>query len=648
MFCKKLFLTLSCLFCACLWSCVKENDNVVVTTCPITEITYDAATDLSSAELRGEVSGGSDIYERGFIWSKTNKFDFVKTPLPDQTGEFVYELTGLEKNVRYYVTAYALSTSRGVTYGECLYFIASTVPVFEKPAVGTDITGTGFTACGSVISGGAEITEYGVYVKTAGDAESTKILSDNLNGTEYSVVIQGLLPETEYEVILFASNANGETRSEAVTVKTGIVSLPEVEKPVISSIFPTMMNISCRLINDGNDPALTYGIRWGYSENDMSNTVECTGLTDDGSYSATVSGLTPGSGNVYVSSFAVNAAGERVSEAVSEAVPDLSAPEVATSVPVKNTDIFDNSITLRGRIVSNGGLDLDSYGFDLTLTESESVVGSFPADNLDDEGNFSVTLTEADGITANTEYTISAYAVNSEGKSAERSVSARTGLADLREGAELYVRDAAMQFTSVRLVYWELEPLTLTVGASSKTLVFLDRNLGATAIPASFNSNQRQHPEAVGSYFQWGQTELSPRISAAKAQGGYDAKVSVTQNSYQVNTLTNSDTWSALAETGVISNPCPEGYRPVTADELTAAVAAKGVDWFGFSATGFFASGGAYDTKNDSQSLCYLWTDQAAAKTNSRLASISATGTVKITDGGRKQHVPIRCVREVK
>ena len=648
MFCKKLFLTLSCLFCACLWSCVKENDNVVVTTCPITKITYDAATDLSSAELRGEVSGrGSDIYERGFIWSKTNKFDFVKTPLPDQTGDFVYELTDLEKNVRYYVTAYALSSSRGVTYGECLYFVASTAPVFENPASADDVTGTGFTVNGSVISGGAEITEYGVYVRATGDAESTKILSDNLNGTDYSVTIQELLPDTEYEVILFASNANGESQSEALAVKTGTVSLPVVETPVITSLFPTMMNISCRLTDDGNDPSLKYGIKWGYSENDLSNVVECSEIGTDGAFVAMVSGLTPGAGNVYVAAFAENVAGESLSAPATGVVPDLSVPEVETSVPVKNTDIFDNSITPRGKIISNGGLELDEYGFYITVTDGAEV-GTFQADNLDDEGNFSVTLTETDGITANTEYTISAYAVNSEGKSGDKPVSAMTGLADLREGAELYARDADMQFTSVRLVYWELEPLTLTVGGSSKTLVFLDRNLGATAIPVSFNSNQRQHPEAVGSYFQWGQTELSPRISAAKAQGGYDAKVSVTQNSYQVNTLTNSDTWSALAETGVISNPCPEGYRPVTADELTAAVAEKGVDWFGFSATGFFASGGAYDTKNDSQSLCYLWTDQAAAKTNSRLASISATGTVKITDGGRKQHVPIRCVREVK
>lgn len=640
--------------CTILFSCAKNLDeSLAVTTFPVTEILYDPVSDMSEAVVRGEVSGDvNSVYEKGFIWSKGNKFDFNKVPV-NLDGEFSYVMGELEKNVKYYVSAYVLSAV-GTVYGETLCFTASTVPSFDMAEDNaeyvTDITGTTVSLSAELISGGVDVSEYGVYAGPADNPYERKIIASNLSNSVFSVDVTGLLPETEYVLTLFASNPNGEGTLALEPVLTESVAKPVIGNIDLLSVFPNLFTVKGSLHDDGNDPSVECGIKWGLSESDLSNETSVESLDEDGAYTIVVENLSPET-TIYVAGYAENAAGETLSQILNVTLPGTSVPEVETFVPAKGVDVFDNSVTLRGHLISDGGLEISEYGF---VFNGEKYVAS----DLSDDKYFSVEITE--GINPNTEYAATAYAVNSEGQSNEKIITVKTGLVDGRPDGELFVRDENMQQTTTRLVYWELEPVTVSldldgdgVDEMSRSLAFLDRNLGATSLPESFDSDQRVHPEAVGSYFQWGSSKIAPEISYMKALGGYTTKLSITQSVY-TGALTVDKTWSALAEdpsTGV-KNPCPDGYRPVSDVEMLAALEEKGTDYFYLSRTGHFLSGGKYDDQEaNSQNSCYMWLDTPMEGTGQNAqvkALVVRPATAPSTSNkARKLFMPVRCVREI-
>ena len=87
-----------------------------------------------SAECRGEVlsDGGSTVTERGVCYSLAPNPTINNTTVTSGTGtgSFTCELTGLTKNTKYYVKAYA-KNSYGVAYGEEKSFTTDAFPTFQ-------------------------------------------------------------------------------------------------------------------------------------------------------------------------------------------------------------------------------------------------------------------------------------------------------------------------------------------------------------------------------------------------------------------------------------------------------------------------------------------------------------------------------------
>ena len=88
----------------------------------------------SSATCSGNVSsqGGSTVTERGVCWSLAPNPTINNSTLTSGTGtgSFTCELTGLTKNTKYYVKAYA-KNSYGVAYGEEKSFTTNAFPTFQ-------------------------------------------------------------------------------------------------------------------------------------------------------------------------------------------------------------------------------------------------------------------------------------------------------------------------------------------------------------------------------------------------------------------------------------------------------------------------------------------------------------------------------------
>ena len=650
---RKLIIIVSLLF--AVYSCNKEeNPNLNVLTCPITDVFYNETTDKTEVTIEGQLSGDvSAVTEKGFIWSKGNRFDFIKTPV-ELDGEFSLSMNDLEKDMKFYVKAYAL-TENGCVYGEQLMFVSSTLAILE--AGDLDVSGTtADLSCRLVSNGGSALTEFGAYFND-GSEEPKRIKCGSILDGEFTVSVGGLAPSTEYGVSFFAVNSLGEIVLDEIKFNTLAVSLPAVSlaaEPVVEE-SPTSFTIKALLSDDGNDPASKYGVAYGGSAGDLSNKVYAEQKdAATGEYVVVIKSLQP-STMYYFAAFAENYAGNAVSDVSSRETMAQTPPNVTTFVPARGTECIDNYIKLKGEITSKGGCPITEYGF--YVSEDGQAARKYTAQNLDDQSLFSVELGSSEGIKPNTAYKVKAYAVNELGESSAAEVTVVTGVADTRENGELYLRDMYMKQTDVRLVYWELDPIEIDIdedGVADERIFFLDRNIGATELPSSSELKL----EAVGNYYLWGsklpqasyKLAEAPITSGTKVQGwnGWGNQEYWTAESIP----TEEKTWTSLAEIGSAVNPCPEGYRLPTAKEYVAAFKAKNVtdiqgmfQHFYMCATGDFAIGGAY-TKDGA---CHLWTDTGleAGGSNATANFVLSNSPQTPSSIGRKRPKPVRCVRVV-
>ena len=103
-------------------SCEKEDDNSVVNPTVITSTVENITS--SSALISGSVTfdGGSAVMSRGFQYGKEDQNIYTYTiPVGAGTGSFNAELTGLERNTKYKVRAFA-SNEQSTGYGDVLTF----------------------------------------------------------------------------------------------------------------------------------------------------------------------------------------------------------------------------------------------------------------------------------------------------------------------------------------------------------------------------------------------------------------------------------------------------------------------------------------------------------------------------------------------
>ncbi|KMY69177.1 hypothetical protein AAU61_06640 [Desulfocarbo indianensis] len=191
----------------------------VITTAPYGE------TD-TSALCGGYVTygGHSAVTARGVCWSTAPKPDLSgpHSEDGDGTGEFHSAITGLTRDLGYYVRAYA-TNSAGTSYGE-EYFFHSAHPAV--PTVQTldlsDLGDDGVTVSGEVVTpGGGPVTARGVCWSTSPHPKVTDNVVNAGSGLgEFSATISGLQAEKVYYARAFAANEYGAAYGHIVHFRT--------------------------------------------------------------------------------------------------------------------------------------------------------------------------------------------------------------------------------------------------------------------------------------------------------------------------------------------------------------------------------------------------------------------------------------------
>lgn len=194
----------------------------IVSTQPVTDI------GATTAVLHGSIeSKGIPAYtERGFVYSTIFKNPTIESDEKvvvrgTGVGEFSANLSGLDKDVTYYVRAYA-TNREGTAYGEAVSFEAvRQLPVVATLPV-TDIGATSAVLHGSVeVEGIPAYTERGfVYSSTVTNPTvetEEKIMVDGAGTGEFLANLSNLDCNVTYYVRAYATNSEGTAYGEAVS-----------------------------------------------------------------------------------------------------------------------------------------------------------------------------------------------------------------------------------------------------------------------------------------------------------------------------------------------------------------------------------------------------------------------------------------------
>ena len=317
--------------------------NFITQTTPTVSVTATPTSITTTTAIGGGTissTGGATIITSGLVWDAiANPTIALATKTTDGTtsGTFTSSITGLTQGTTYHVRAYA-TNYLGTSYGPDVTFTTITTPTVSSTATVTSITGTTATSGGTITSdGGASVTLRGLVWGTSSGSSTYSVTSGTGTGT-YTASITGLSITTNYFVRAFATNSVG-TVYGAETSFTTLGIAPTVSATAsVTSITGSTATSGGTITSDGGATVTSRGLVWGTSSG--SSTYSVTSGSGTGTYTSSITGLTPGT-LYYVRSYATNSVG--------------------TSYGAETSFTTSNEITIGNQVWSSSNLNVSRY-----------------------------------------------------------------------------------------------------------------------------------------------------------------------------------------------------------------------------------------------------------------------------------------------
>ena len=365
-----------------------------------------------SAELSGEIVSGSDILERGFVWTSDQSvptIDSYKVKVDGTLGKYTAVLTDLTPAMKHAFRAYVKSI-QGVFYGDILNFTTiAGQPTLSVTKV-TNVTETSATFTSTVTNHGGEApTEVGFYYSKEEnvDIETALKVSEVFSSDNFSLSAKDLEVGTTYYVIAYAKNSAGEAYNSVVSFKT-VSTAPTVATKGYSKITATSAELSGEVVNDNGETITERGFVWvkGSGTPTVSNNrLQVSGEMRE--YSVVLDNILPNEIYSY-RAYATNSKGTSYGE-VKELEIIVNLPTVTTS---EVTGVTDNSAICGGTITDNGGGEILAKG--VVWSGGKSPTIALDTKTNDGSGVSSFTSQMSNLRTGYTYY-VRAYATNEAG-----------------------------------------------------------------------------------------------------------------------------------------------------------------------------------------------------------------------------------------
>ena len=401
---------------------------------PIVELTNVGTPTANSVVCKGNVTGdgGVSVTERGFCYSltqyPTNTSDHIA--IGSGIGDFTGTLTGLALNSKYYIRAYAVN-SLGIGYSEQQSFTTKDGLATVTTATPTS-TATTISTGGNVSdNGGFAVTERGVCYSST-NSEPTKVdgtvISGKGNGS-FSATITGLNAATTYYIRAYATNENGTSYGNVVTVitKNGSAAVAIGD---ITNITALTATANVTVTDAGGATLQSCGICWSTNPNPTvaDSKAAASGKQLNTAYACNMSELQPNT-TYYVRGYATTD--------VATAYSSQMTFKTKTGLPVVTTGTATStasSITATGEVTENGGYSVTARGFCYSKTNSEPTMTDKNITSGSGNGTFSASINSLD---ASSTYYVRAYATNSIGTSYGNTITVTTknGVATISIGS---------------------------------------------------------------------------------------------------------------------------------------------------------------------------------------------------------------------
>jgi hypothetical protein len=232
------------------------------------------------------------------------------------------------------------------------------------------------------------------------------IQTGNGPGT-FSGLIEGLLPNTTYNVRAFATNIVGTSYGNELTFSTPALKVPALETTVVSNISTTTAQSGGNITDDGGSDILARGVCWSTTSSpDINGNHSSDGTGADG-FTSLLTGLTPNA-LYYVRAYATNSQGTGYGNELSFTTNTLSLASVTTTA-IGN--ISYTTATGGGNVTADNGSSVTGRGICWSTSPAPTTSdGNYTeAGGL---GSFTATMT---GLLPATTYYVRAFAVNQAG-----------------------------------------------------------------------------------------------------------------------------------------------------------------------------------------------------------------------------------------
>lgn len=197
------------------------------------------------------------------------------------------------------------------------------------------------------------------------------------------------------------------------------VVLPVIVTTAVSAITASTATSGGNISFDGGGAVTARGVCWSTAQNPTTSNSKTSNGTNTGSFTSSITGLTPGT-VYYVRAYATNSAGTAYGSQITfTASQNLSLATITTAAVI---NITTTTATIGGNVTSDGNATVTERGTCVSTSPTPTTASNkFPKGT--GTGSFSSDIT---GFTPNTTYYIRAYAINSQGTAYGNEVSFKT------------------------------------------------------------------------------------------------------------------------------------------------------------------------------------------------------------------------------